>query len=115
MSISLISTAIAATGDATSTQHAAAGAFSPLILLVGFLIILYFFGIRPNMKRAKEQREMLSSLNKGDEVVTTGGIIGRITKLSDDYVVLAIAENIEIKVQKPSVASILPKGTMKAI
>lgn len=89
--------------------------------LVGLLpialmfVLLYFLMIRPQMKRAKEQRQMIESLQKGDEVVTSGGMVGRITKLADAYLTLEIAPNTEVSVQKAAVQVLLPKGTIKSI
>lgn len=85
--------------------------FLPIILMFG---LLYFLMIRPQMKRAKEQKAMIESLQKGDEVVAAGGVLGRITKLSEQYVTLEIAPNTEIVVQRASVQVPLPKGTIKS-
>ena len=71
--------------------------------------------IRDRAKRAKEQKNLLSSLQKGDEVVTTGGIAGKITKVADDFVVLEVSDTVEMKFQKGAIAATLPKGTLKAI
>jgi preprotein translocase subunit YajC len=78
-------------------------------------VVLYFLMIRPQMKRAKEHKSMIEALQKGDEVVTAGGVVGRIAKIGDSYVSLQIAENVEITVQRPSVQVVLPKGTIKAL
>ncbi len=84
--------------------------------LVGFLVIFYLMIWRPQAKRAKEQKTLLGSLQKkGDEVVTTGGIAGKITKVSDDFVVLEVSDTVEMKFQKGAIAATLPKGTLKAI
>ena len=85
------------------------------IFLVGFLVIFYLMIWRPQAKRAKEQKNLLGSLQKGDEVVTTGGIAGKITKVGDTYVGVEIADNVEIQLQKPAVAMVLPKGTLKSL
>ena len=85
------------------------------ILIVGMVVIFYFFLIRPQSKRAKEHRNLVEALAKGDEVVTTGGILGKVNKVVDDYVVIEIANNMEIKVQKTAVSATLPKGTIKSI
>ena len=85
--------------------------FLPLIILFG---IFYFMLIRPQMKRAKEQRTMISALGRGDEVVTTGGILGRIDELADQYVTLEIADGVRVKVHKQHITAVLPKGTLKA-
>jgi preprotein translocase subunit YajC len=86
-----------------------------LLPIVLMFVLLYFLMIRPQMKRAKEQRQMIEALQKGDEVVTAGGLVGRITKLGDAYISLEIAPNTEINVQKASVQVLLPKGTIKSI
>ena len=84
----------------------------PIILMFG---LLYFLMIRPQMKRAKEQRQMIESLQKGDEVVTSGGLVGRVTKLADSYITVEIAPNTEVSVQKAAVQVLLPKGTIKTL
>ncbi|MGH8728861.1 MAG: preprotein translocase subunit YajC [Burkholderiales bacterium] len=84
----------------------------PIILM---FVLLYFLLIRPQTKRAKEHRTMLENLQKGDEVVTAGGALGRITRIGDQYVSLEIANNVEIQVQKPAIQSVLPKGTIKNV
>jgi preprotein translocase subunit YajC len=86
--------------------------FLPIILL---FVILYFLMIRPQMKRAKEQKAMIEALQKGDEVVTAGGLVGRITKLGEQYVTLEIAPSTEIVVQRSAVQVPLPKGTLKTL
>jgi preprotein translocase subunit YajC len=86
--------------------------FLPIILL---FVILYFLMIRPQMKRAKEQKAMIEALQKGDEVVTAGGVVGRIIKLGDQYLTLEIAPNTEIVVQRSAVQVPLPKGTLKTL
>lgn len=96
-------------------QAAPGGGGFELIFIVIMMVVFYFFLIRPQTKRAKEHRELVSALAKGDEVVTTGGMLGKITKVTDDYVVIEIASNMEIKVQKHSVQATLPKGTIKSI
>jgi preprotein translocase subunit YajC len=86
--------------------------FLPIILM---FVLLYFLMIRPQMKRAKEQKQMIESLQKGDEVITSGGVLGRITRLGDAYVSVEIAPETEISVQRAAVQTILPKGTLKSI
>lgn len=86
--------------------------FLPIILM---FVLLYFLMIRPQMKRAKEQKQMIESLQKGDEVITAGGVLGRITRLGDAYVSLEIAPETEVSVQRAAVQTILPKGTLKSI
>ena len=86
--------------------------FLPIILM---FVLLYFLMIRPQMKRAKEHKTMVEALQKGDEVITAGGVLGRITKIGDAYVGIEIAPNTEISVQRASVQTLLPKGTIKSI
>jgi preprotein translocase subunit YajC len=86
--------------------------FLPIILM---FVLLYFLMIRPQMKRAKEQKAMIEALQKGDEVVAAGGVLGRITKLGEQYVTLEIAPNTEIVVQRAAVQVPLPKGTIKTL
>ncbi len=82
----------------------------PLILI---FVVFYFLLIRPQSKRAKEHKAMVEALSKGDEVVTAGGILGKITGVSDHYAVVQIADNTEIKIQKGSVSQVVPKGTFE--
>lgn len=86
--------------------------FVPLILLV---VIFYFLLIRPQMKRNKEHKQMVAALAKGDEVVTSGGLAGKIVGIGEAYVTVEVADNVAVKVQKMAIASVLPKGTLKAL
>ena len=86
--------------------------FLPIILMFA---LLYFLMIRPQMKRAKETKAMIEALQKGDEVITAGGVVGRISKLGDQYITLEIAPNTEIVVQRSAVQVPLPKGTIKSV
>ena len=86
-----------------------------ILFIVLMFVIIYFLMIRPQMKRAKEQRQMIEALQKGDEVITAGGVLGRISKLGEAYVTVEIAPNTEISVQKAAVQTVLPKGTLKSI
>ena len=86
-----------------------------LLPIVLMFVLLYFLMIRPQMKRAKETKSMIEALQKGDEVVTAGGIVGRISKMGEQYVSLEIAPNTEISVQKAAVQMLLPKGTLKSL
>ena len=91
---------------------------SPLIsfaMMGGMFALFYFLAIRPQRQKQKEHEQLLANLAKGDEVVTTSGILGRVKKLDDDYLVLQVAENMELKFQKSSVHAVLPKGTLKEI
>ena len=84
-----------------------------ILMLVGFIAIFYFLLWRPQQKRAKEHRNLIDNLAKGDEVATSGGVMGRITKVADDLVTMEIADGVQVLVQKPAVAMLLPKGTLK--
>lgn len=85
-----------------------------LIMLAGMFVIFWFLLIRPQQKRAKEHRAMVEALSKGDEVVTAGGVLGRITHVGPAYVTVEIADKVEIKVQRPAIQAVLPKGSLKA-
>ncbi|WP_028304671.1 preprotein translocase subunit YajC [Oceanospirillum maris] len=91
------------------------GAMGQIFLLVGFVVIFYFMLWRPQSKRAKEHRELVSGISKGDEVVIGGGLVGRIVKVSEEFIVLEVSEGTEVNVQKASVVAVLPKGTIKSI
>lgn len=110
-----ISNAHAAASAPAAAGQPQGGGLPLVVMLVVFVLFMYFAVWRPQSKRAKEQRNLLGSLAKGDEVMTAGGILGRISKISDNYIVLAIAENTEITMQKSSVVNALPKGTLKSI
>ena len=84
--------------------------FLPLVIL---FLVFYLFLIRPQMKRQKEHSRMVSGLNKGDEVVTNGGLLGKITEVGDNFVSLEVANNFEVKIQKHAVSQVMPKGTVK--
>ena len=100
---------------AQATGGGDAGGFIGFLPIILMFALLYFLMIRPQMKRAKETKAMIEALQKGDEVVTAGGVVGRITKLGDQYVTLEIAPNTEIVVQRSAVQVPLPKGTIKSI
>jgi preprotein translocase subunit YajC len=86
--------------------------FLPIILM---FVLLYFLMIRPQMKRAKEHKAMIDALQKGDEVVAAGGLLGRIVELNEQYATLEIAAETKIMVQRPAIQTLLPKGTIKSI
>lgn len=86
--------------------------FLPIILMFA---VMYFLMIRPQMKRQKEQKAMMAAIAKGDEVVTSGGMLGRVAKVTDTYVTLEIANGTEIVIQKAAIVTLLPKGTIKSI
>ncbi len=101
--------------DAVAQGEAASGSggFMGFIPLIIIFVIFYWLLMRPQMKRAKEHRQMLSTLSKNDEVTTSGGILGRVIKLDDNFVNLEIADGVRVKVQRNAVASLLPKGSIK--
>ncbi|MFZ6047821.1 preprotein translocase subunit YajC [Pseudomonas sp. CR3202] len=107
----------AAYADAAAPAAAAgpAGTGFEWVFLIGFLVIFYLMIWRPQSKRAKEHKNLLSGLQKGDEVVTSGGIAGKVTKVTDDFVVVEVSDSVELKFQKGAIAATLPKGTLKAI
>jgi len=94
---------------------AAPSPLQPLIMLGVFFAVFWFFLIRPQMKRAKEHRELVAKLGKGDEVIVAGGIAGRIDELGEHFVTIEIADGVKIKVQRSAVATVLPKNTLKSI
>lgn len=105
-----------------SEAHAQAAAAQPggdflttLPMIVMIFALFYFIVIRPQAKRSKEQKLMIEALQKGDEVVTSGGVLGRVVKISGSYIALEIAANTEINVLKTSIQTLLPKGTLKTV
>lgn len=86
-----------------------------LLPIVLMFVLLYFLMIRPQMKRAKEQKSMTDALQKGDEVIAAGGLVGKITKVTEAYISLEIAPNTEVQVQKAAVQILLPKGSIKSM
>ena len=107
----MISLAYAQTAGAAD----ASGGFMQLLPMILMFGVLWFLMIRPQMKKAKEHKALLAALQKGDEVVTGGGLTGRVTKVGEAYVHVEIAEGVEVVVQKPSVAIVLPKGSLKGV
>ena len=91
------------------------GMIGQLVMLGGFVLIFWLLIWRPQSKRAKEHKNLITGLSKGDEVVTTGGILGKVTLVTDEFVTLQVADNMALNFQKSSVAATLPKGTIKAI
>ncbi|MFA9275360.1 MAG: preprotein translocase subunit YajC [Candidatus Aquirickettsiella gammari] len=101
--------AYAQAAGAASTESSLMS-FLPIILM---FVVLYFVMIRPQMKRQKEQKSMLDALAKGDEVITAGGIAGKVTKVSDAFVSVEVSNGVDIQIQKSAVTTLLPKGTLK--
>ena len=104
-----ISSAYAQAAGAADTQSQLMGML-PLVLM---FVVLYFVMIRPQMKRQKEHRAMIDAIAKGDEVATAGGLLGKITKLSDGYLTMEVASGVEVQLQRSAVVQVLPKGTIK--
>jgi len=107
----LVSDAFAQAAGPSAVQPGLEGIVFPL----GILIFFYFLFIRPQAKRNKEQKQMLAALTKGSEVVTTGGILGRVAELDDNFVKLEVSDNLFIQVQRHAIANMMPKGTYKAV
>jgi len=101
--------------QAAGTGAGQASGTSTIIMMVLFAVVFYFLLIRPQSKRAKEHKTMLEAIQKGDEVVTNGGIVGKVSKLTDGFVVLNVAQGVEMKFQQHAISATLPKGTIKGI
>ena len=108
----MISLAHAQTAAASADPTGGLMQMLPMILM---FVVLWFLMIRPQMKKSKEHKALLAALAKGDEVVTQGGIVGKVTKVGDSYVSVEIATGVEVVVQKPSIGLVLPKGTLKSL
>ena len=113
MTFSLISDALAEAPAAGAPPQGSP--FMTLIMLGVLFAAFYFILIRPQAKRAKEHKAMVAALAKGDEVVTAGGVLGRVTNLGDTYVTVDIAEGVEVKIQRHAIQTVLPKGTIKSV
>lgn len=101
---------------ADAAAPAQQGGTTSLILMTGiFILFMYFVMWRPQSKRAKEHRNLINSLAKGDEIITAGGILGKVSKITDSYLIISLSETVEITIQKNSIVSVLPKGTLKSI
>ena len=111
----LISNAYAQAAGGTGGAGGAGDGFLGLLPIVLMFVLLYFMMIRPQMKRQKEMKSMVEALKSGDEIITAGGILGKITKIGDHYLTVEIADNAQIVVQRAAVQTLLPKGTIKSI
>ncbi len=107
----LISNAYAQTAGASG----AAGGLMSFLPIILMFVVLYFLMIRPQMKRQKEQKSMIDALAKGDEVITAGGLLGKVTKVTDAYITVEVAAGTEVVMQKAAVTLLLPKGSIKAL
>ena len=103
----------AAPAATTAADPMGLGGLGGMLPLVLMFVVLYFIMIRPQMKRQKEHRSMIEALAKGDEVATSGGVIGKVTKLGDAYLGVEIAAGVEVQVLRSAVVQVLPKGTVK--
>ncbi len=110
-----ISEAFAQAAPAAAAAEGPMGSLVSLLPLVLMFVVLYFVMIRPQMKRQKEHKAMIDALAKGDEVVTVGGMLGRVSKLGDQYLSVEIGTNTEVQVQRSAVVQVLPKGTIKSV
>lgn len=88
--------------------------YSPLIMLGVFFLVFFFFVIRPQMKRAKDHRTMIAAISKGDEIVTSGGILGRVEEVGDAFITVEVSDGVRLKLQKHAISAVLPKGTIKS-
>ncbi len=102
-----------AVADAGAAAAQSPDPLASLLLPIGLVVLFYFFLIRPQSKRQKEQKKMVNDLQKGEEVLTSGGILGKIININDDFITLEIAKDISITMQKTAVQNIMPKGTIK--
>ena len=100
--------------NAYAQDAAATGGLMSFLPLIVIFAVFYFMLIRPQMKRAKEHKQLVSELGKGDEVITNGGLLGKITDVSESFVTLELADNLQIKLQRQAVANVMPKGTIKS-
>lgn len=109
-----ISDAFADAATAAAQPHQGDGMYSMFMVAVIF-ILMYFMLIRPQNKRAKDHREMVNKLQKGDEIITNGGLLGKVSQLDEQYVKVSIAEGVEVTLQRGAVTHVLPKGTLKTL
>ena len=108
-----ISSAFAQTAPAAAAGGDMQSSLMSMLPLVLMFVVLYFVMIRPQMKKTKEHRAMIDALAKGDEIATAGGVLGKVTKLSDSYVTLEVAPGVELQIQRSAVVQVLPKGSIK--
>ena len=102
-----------AMADAGAAAAQSPDPLASLLLPIGLVVLFYFFLIRPQSKRQKEHKQMVSELQKGEEVLTSGGILGKITGINDDFITLEIAKDVSMKIQRSAIQTIMPKGTIK--
>lgn len=107
------------TAEAAAASQPAApgggGALGQILMLLMFVAIFYFMLWRPQRKRTKDHQQMLGNLQKGDEVITSGGLLGKVSEMQDDFILLNISDNVDVRLQKHAVSAVLPKGTLKTM
>ena len=108
-----ISNAYAQTAPSAAASGPESFLGSPILMLVIMFAAMYFLMIRPQQKRQKEHKAMIEAVAKGDEIVTAGGLAGKVSKLGETYLTLEIANNVEVQVQRSAIAQVLPKGSLK--
>ena len=113
MSFSFISVAHAQTAPAATSEGGMGSSLMGMLPLVLMFVVLYFIMIRPQMKKQKEHRKLIEALGKGDEIVTSGGLLGRVSTVGDNTLGIEIASGVEIQIQRQAVTQVLPKGTLK--
>jgi preprotein translocase subunit YajC len=106
---------IASAQAQAAAETSQGGDLFQIAFLIGLFVLFYFIAIRPQRKRQKEHTAMISAVSKGDEIVTSSGILGKITSLDDNYIVLNVADKVELKFQRVHIHAVLPKGTLKSI
>jgi len=107
--------AVAAPVSGGAAEAGGSGALAQGLMLAAFAVIFYFVILRPQSKRAKEHKNLVTGLQKGDEVITTGGLLGKINRIADNFFVIMIADNVEVTIQKQAIVGSVPKGTLKSI
>ncbi len=115
MRFSLLALSLLSTSAFANAPGGQQSLMSSVFMIAGFMFILYFVAIRPQTKRAKEHQQLISSISKDDEVITAGGLLGKVLRVTEQFIVISISEGIEVKVQKQSISATIPKGTMKTI
>jgi len=110
-----MTTAFAQGAAGAGASGQAGGGIGFILMMVALFVLMYFMMIRPQMKRQKEHRAMVSALGKGDEIVTNGGLAGRIEELGESFVLVQIADGVQVKVQRGAIGQVLPKGTLKSL
>jgi len=111
----LLSEQAFAEAEQQATDLIGSGATAQILLVAAAFVFIYFVVIRPQNKRAKDHQQLVTSLQKGDEVITSGGILGKISRVTDNFLIVSIAEGVEVPIQKQAIATAVPKGTLKTV